>query len=187
MDLTVRRAGLGLAVVLLAACSMPPAPSLPATLPPDPDLVVATDSDGPFELTLGIGGMQYAEREPIEAWGRVIYAGPEPAVQIAVSGGGLVTFTGRQLDGRLRVGGISPMSCQQLVIDRGVPIDEPIDKGATWPETDPDAAFYQAWTRDPVYWLPKGTWEISAIADFALGDCSGPRRRLSAQLTIEIR
>jgi hypothetical protein len=167
------------AATLLVACAGP-ASSPPGSAPE------ATDADGPFALTLAVSAGRYREREAITAWARLTYQGDRRAVQVAGSGSGIVTFLARQLDGPLAMGGGGTDDCQRYRIEVGVPQDKPFAKGVGFSADDPNADFYRAWVEDPVLWLPRGRWELSARAEFYEEDCGAVLRQMAASVTIEV-
>jgi hypothetical protein len=148
-----------------------------------PQLVV--DTDGPFELRLVIDAERYAPGEPIRAVGAVTYGGELPSVVVAADANGLITFTTRQLDGPLRMGGVSRLMIEGYELVAGHPHEEAFTKTVGFTADDPDAALYQAWFDDPVFWLPAGRWEIDATVRLTHPGPAGPvERELSTSVTV---
>ncbi len=147
------------AMLLLAACGGPQ---------------LAVDTDGPFELRFVTDAEHYAPRQPIRAIGAVTYGGEMPSIEVTADGNGLVTFTARQLDGPLRMGGVSRLLPVQYELLAGRSHEEAFIKTVGFSGDDPNAALYQAWYDDPVFWLPAGRWEISAAVHLTYVGPAGP-------------
>ena len=172
-----RVAGAVLAVVVaLGGCaSLPGAPA-----------VEARDVDESFELVLRVGSARYTENQPIDASATLSYFGPEPGIDLVGSGSGLIGFSAKQLDGRLHIGGASTDDCRQYRLDRARPLVQPYEKAGGWSNDDADAGFYRAFFADPLFRLPRGRWQISAVAAFTVEECGGVAHALETELTIVV-
>jgi hypothetical protein len=174
--------GAPVAVVLLtAALALAGCDILPGAGGP-----VARDADESFELVLRVGSTRYAVDAPIDASATLSYLGPEVGMDLVGSGSGLVSFSAKQLDGGLEMGGAQTANCQPYRLDRARPMEVPYTKFGGWSNDDPDAAFYRAFFADPGFRLPRGRWQISAGADFYVGECGGASHALGAEVTIVV-
>jgi hypothetical protein len=162
-------------VFALAGCSLVPTSALEAR-----------DADQKFELLLRVGSARYAANAPIEASATLSYLGPNAGIDIVGSGSGVVTYSVRQIDGRLEIGGAQTDDCKPYRLDRGRPMVVPYAKSGGWAGDDEDAAFYVAFFNDPVFRLPPGTWMISANAGFTEEECGGVAHALSSHVTIAV-
>jgi hypothetical protein len=173
---TVAAALLLTAALALAGCDMLPGGAGP----------VARDADRSFELLLRVGSTRYTANQPIDVSATLSYVGPEAGVDVVGSGSGLISFSAKQLDGRLQMGGAQTSDCKRYRLDRGRPLEVPYVKSGGWSADDPDAVFYVAFFNDPVFRLPRGRWQISATSDFYVGECAGPSHTIGAEVTIVV-
>lgn len=151
---------------------------------PDSDRLEARDADDTFELVLRVGSTRYPANQPIDAVATLSYLGPDAGMGLVGSGSGLIQFSAKQLDGRLDIAGAGHLDCKPYRIDKGGPLVVPYEKSGGWSADNPDAAFYEAFFKDPIFRLPRGTWRISAAAGFYEEECAGVQHRLGAELTI---
>ena len=185
----MRRIGLLPLALVLAACAANPAPPGPvaqetdagATLGP----VTATDADGRFRLDFQLPKLTFTEGEAIEGEAVLSLLGPGEG-QIGASGGGPITFGIREITGTRQIGPASRASCGLFPIGEGAPITSGIVKSGGWNGEDANAAFFEAFFRDPELHLPAGTWEISAYASFSEGDCGPNPHELHTPIQVEV-
>ena len=71
-----------------------------------------------------------------------------------------------------------------LATDR--PILSPITKSGGYSDDQPDAPFYRAFFADRLVHLPTGEWDITAVAEFAEGECGGPAHALAAPIRVRV-
>jgi hypothetical protein len=173
---TLVATGLLAAVLAVAGCDMLPGGAGP----------MARDADESFELLLQVGSTRYTANQPIDLSATLAYLGPEAGIDLAGSGSGLISFSAKQLDGRLQIGGAQTSDCKAYRLNRGQPLEVPYMKSGAWSNDDPDAAFYQAFFKDPVFRLPPGRWQIFATAEFYEKECPGESHGLGADLTIVV-
>jgi hypothetical protein len=173
-----------LVALAAAACGGNPVPSTGAEAPADGPQV-ASDVDGRYRLDFALPKRTYTAREPIEGVATLSVLGPG-AGRIGASGGGPIGFAIAEVGGRREMGFASTADCQPFEIGDGSPITSEIVKSGGWSADDPDAAFYEAFFRDPDVRLPLGTWDVAALASFGEGDCSPNPRDLSARIRIEV-
>ena len=175
-------AGLAMAVALLVvACSSEPSPD------PSPPTVIAQDQG--FVLVMAVPTDHFAEGQAIDLRTTLTWTGPAPTATIWGSGMGPVGFLYEELTGRKRsLGGVMTGDCAQHLYDRGVVARIPISKNVAWSADDPDAAFYQEFSRDPLLRLPAGRWRITAELDGMLAPCdaNAPAIKLHAVLEIGV-
>lgn len=163
-------------VLALAGCTLLPGAAGP----------VARDADESFELVLRVASARYGANQPIDASATLSYLGPEAGIDLVGSGSGLISFSARQLDGRLDITGGQTADCAPYRLDRARPMEVPYAKSGGWSNDDPDAAFYKAFFADPVFRLPRGAWRISARAGFTVEECGGVSHALGAEVTIVV-
>ena len=144
--------------------------------------VSATTRSGDFELTIRSTRSRYAAGEPIDISASLTYLGQGGPIEIGHDigqdgspiGFGVLEpiFEGYHLSG-----GVSRLMCHQSTVSPIEPINQPFRK--TGGGYDGDGAGFVAYMRDPVFWLPEGTWHPYAIVSFA--KASGPRGDLPAR------
>jgi hypothetical protein len=135
---------------------------------------------------LQVGSTRYAANQPIDASATLTYLGPEAGVDLVGSGSGLVIFSVKQLDGGLDLGGGQTADCQTSRLDRDRPMLARFKKSGGWTGEDPNAAFLEAYFNDPVLRLPRGRWQITAAAEFYVGECGAASHALNADVTIAV-
>jgi hypothetical protein len=74
--------------------------------------------------------------------------------------------------------------CTTVTFERGVVTPMPYRKSGGWDGNDPNAAFYQAFFKDPRLILPAGHWQISIGTDGYLGPCADGAPKIDAQLPV---
>jgi hypothetical protein len=164
------------AVLALAGCDMLPGAAGP----------VVRDTDESLELVLRLGSTRYTANQPIDLSATLVYLGPEAGIDLVGSGSGLISFSAEQLDGRLHIGGAATADCAPYRLDRARPMVVQYAKSGGWSNDDPDAAFYKAFFADPIFRLPRGRWQISASAEFYMGECGGTSHTLGSEVTIVV-
>lgn len=178
--------------LLLAACeSMPQAAPTesPGAVPlptRDPAAMARAEAtDGPFRLVLELAGDTWQAGEPIDGHARLeLLEGP--AVDLFGSGGGVLGFEVREVDGRREMGGAWTADCVAHRLAPGAPLQSGLAKSGGYSGDDPEAAFYRAFYADPLFRLPAGRWEVTAVVSAALDDCGGRPVALRAPITITV-
>jgi hypothetical protein len=168
--------------------------------------VVATTTDGPFELTIRSTKARYAPSEPIDIDASLTYLGGDEALIRHAQGasmpginaqrpGGPIGFGTREpVVGDLRLSPSWRESCEQTNLPGGQPLTIPFEKSAAWSGDDPRSQDYSQYLRDPVLRLQAGTWNVYAVAEFVRAECGFPAdpdvnisfRKVSLEATIEI-
>lgn len=167
----------------------PFAPESTATADPPNGPVVATTSDGLFELTIRSTKARYVADEPIEIEASLTYRGSDP-IQIAHGQGARGTALGFGIDepvlGDLRLTPGVLESCERSTLEPGAPLNVAFEKSGGFSGEDPRAAEYRAYFEDPVLRLPVGTWHVFAVADFFIEECSAEADLTELRVDIEI-
>jgi hypothetical protein len=131
----------------------------------------------------------FAVGQAIDVRTTLTWTGGAPNVTIWGSGMGPVGFLFEELTGPKRtIGGVMTSDCSRHSYDRGVATAIPLGKSAAWGPDDPDAAFFQEFSADPVLHLPAGRWRITADLSGYLAQCdaNAPGISLKAVLEIEV-
>jgi hypothetical protein len=181
---------------LMAGCA---APTAAPTTSPSPTVAAASASygpvattvtDGTFRLTAHADRSTYHAGDAIGMHAIVTYLGPAPAFAAygsgPTSGGGLVVFDVRQLDGSVAIHGTSPADCAPqppLVAD--APQAFPFVKSGAF---DPSASsdFESRYFADPLLHLPGGRWMLTTRADILGPDCTLPAHQLTASIEVTV-
>jgi len=145
---------------------------------------VAEDASGDFVLTIRADSAVVPAGEPIDIETTLVYTGVQPTVEIWGSGGGVVAFSIRQIDGDLDVEGLMTSDCAPHELLRDEPLDVPFQKSGGWDPQDPGSGEIEAFILDPLLRLPPGRWEITARATFLVGECARPEVELLATIVI---
>ncbi len=149
----------------------------------------AVTHDGEFTLVIRSPASVWTAADAIEIEATLTYTGSQPEVTFVGSGSGVLFFSVDELNGDRRMDAAWHDDCRIYSIGPRDPITSPYRKSAGFGDEDPNAAFYRAFFKDPVFHLPPGVWTITAIANFRTGaDCGGGRAvMLEAPLTINVR
>lgn len=170
--------------LLIAACGATPTGAPTPTAEPSAGQAVAVE--GRFRLTFDLPRTTWAEGEAITGLATLELLG-EGAAQLGGSGSGLFGFAFEEVGGRRKIEPAWTADCRAYQLDAGRPMTSTITKAGGFSADDPDAAFYEAFFRDPVLHLPAGTWRITAVASFIDGaDCSGQSRDLRAPILVQV-
>ena len=82
---------------------------------------------------------------------------------------------------------VTTADCGHSEISTDAPIVSDLNKSGGFSDDDPDAAFLRDFLMAPDVRLPAGTWDISAIAQYAeSSDCSGGMRGMRATVRVEV-
>ncbi len=160
-----------LAVLALAACGAF-APS-------------ASDAEGAFRLIFRLPQATYQTTDAISGTATLAVTDGQDA-SISASGDGPLGFTFVEVGGTRRMDAAWRLSCGHFTLEAKSPMTSAITKSAGWDAEDPNAAFYQAFIDDPEVHLPRGTWDISAVASFSEGDCGGVEHYLTATIRVTV-
>jgi hypothetical protein len=166
--------------------------------------VVATATDALFELTIRSAKAQYAASEPIEIDASLVYRS-EGEITIGHAQGASVPGRGNVdgpdtggTGGPLGFGILEPVigdlvlfpawaeSCERTTLVSGAPLTVPFQKSAAWSGGDPRSDEYREFALDPVLRLEAGTWHAFAVAEFAEGNCGGPKHQIRVEIEIEV-
>ena len=149
----------------------------------------AVAHDGDYTLVITSPGATWAAADPIELEATLTYYGSQPEATLTGSGSGVLLFTVEELDGDRPMDAAWHDDCRTYTIGPHDPIASTYRKSGGFTDEDPNAAFYRAYFRDPVFRLPPGAWKITALARFRTGaECGGGRAvMLEAPLTITVQ
>ena len=142
--------------------------------------------DAAFRLEFEVERARYTAGEPIDAHATLTYLGDAPAIEARGSGSGLVAFSVKQVDGDVEVGPAMTDDCAQYRLVADEPVLIPFEKSGGFSPDDPNADFFETFFADPVLRLPPGTWELTAAADFYVGDCGAANPQVTAQTSLRI-
>jgi hypothetical protein len=137
--------------------------------------------NGDFVLTLSSPRSMWSSENGIEITATLSYLGDEPEVEIG-GGGGPVVFSLVQLEGGNAVlGGGQDLPCLRYPLGPDAPLVWPFQKAGAVNDRPPfDLAFFQ----DPELHLPPGRWEVRAVLQYGIGDCSDLELIASIQLDV---
>ena len=143
--------------------------------------VSASARNGDFVFTLSSPRSTWTTADAIEITARLTYHGDEPDIEIG-GGGGPVVFSLIQLEGGSAVlGGGQDLPCLRYQLGPDAPLVWPFQKAGGIDDEPPfDLAFFQ----DPELRLPPGRWEVGAILQYGIGDCSDLELAVSIQLDV---
>jgi hypothetical protein len=185
--------GLGAAAALLLVAFLangpfggnrtPSGTEAPAAVPSGGQLVTVVEGD--FRLELWTDRKTYTTDDPISIAATLTYIGPEASVTLYHADPMLTFLLNEQAGTRSMGGGVDDV-CQQTVARRNEAITIPYTKSAAWTPDDPNAAFYQAWMRDPVLRLPAGTWTVVVLGEASVNTCGGRDVSLGQKLDISV-
>jgi hypothetical protein len=147
--------------------------------------VRSEDREAGFLLTISSPHLVWGADQPISVSAEFSYLGPG---SVAVSGPGPgphVKFAVVELTGDREMQPLWLMACAYWEMSRN-PLAYPFRKGGGSPD-EPNAAFYEVWSAEPEFLLPPGRWEVSALAPFSLGQCSGRNINLKATVTLTVQ
>jgi hypothetical protein len=153
-----------LAIIVVGLALRPATSGIGTTGP-----VSAAADDGVFRLELTTPRATYEPGYAIAPVARVTYLGPDPAIAVTHSHSQLV-FQVQEVDGTRQMEGGSRLSCESTNLVKGEPLAIPFSKSGSRTD-DPTQGFDQAWYEDPTLTLPIGTWRITALMGFGIGEC----------------
>lgn len=158
------------------------------TLAPIDGPVLATDSNGDFELTIRSPKGRYVVGEPIAVEATFAYAGDEPVQIVDNEGDGEPLTFGIEepVVGDLILGPSGYLPCISTTIEPGHTQVSEFVKSGGWTSDDPFAEQIEAFFRDPELRLSEGTWHIWAAADFFVNECGADRVELRVEIPIEV-
>lgn len=176
-------------LLLLAAISLrSPGTGRPQVTGP----VVATDAQGPFELTIRSSSGTYSPNEAIDVAAELRFRGPDASIDVSGDGGAtdgsLIKFgVLESISGNLKLSPVSDLMCMSSTLTRDSPLEEPFAKTGAFSDAGPLQSSYEAYFNDPVLRLPAGIWHIYAVADLGIAqDCRNETVKLRASIAIVI-
>ena len=176
----VRRSAALLLVLLVSACGGNQSTPLGS-----PDPVSTTATQGRFVLVFTIDRTTVHPTDSISGTANLTLLTPGSATVTGSSNLTLFEFTEVGGNGR-DVVPIGPSDCAPQQVASREPLVTPIAKSGTVPG-GPDADWYKQFLADPAIRLPKGDWDITAIAGFFDGlGCSGARYDLQATVRVHV-
>lgn len=164
-----------LVFLVAAACDTGPAPT------DEPVAVGGRIVASGFVLEVRLPAPAYAPTDAIPVTTTLTWTGAPGGGRIWGSGGGPVSFLFTEVGGAGRtMGGLMTADCAMHEFAPGVATAIPLGKGAAWTAEDPNAAFYQAWSNDPVLHLPVGHWQLRASVSGFLAPCEMGAKTIEA-------
>ena len=143
--------------------------------------VSASARNGDFVLTLSSPRSTWTTEDAIEITATLSYDGDETEVEIG-GGGGPVVFSLVQLEGGDAVlGGGQDLPCLRYPLGPDEPLVWPFQKAGG---IDDEPPFDRAFLDDPQLRLPPGRWEVRAVLQYGIGDCSDLELVASIQLDV---
>jgi hypothetical protein len=151
----------------------------------------ATDTEGPFSLTVRSDRQTYLETDPINIDAALGYAEGSPSTMLLHRAKQFVGFRIQEPVYGMDVGTqfTVPAVCglpNATAIGPGDEIVTPFEKGGSVRANDPDEELQRAFLADPILRLPPGVWHISSIASFSERDNGCDTEFTSLEATIEI-
>jgi len=177
--------------LILSACGGPgPTPVVTPASTPSPSATDAaaqvTDTSGPFRLTFVLPRISRTSNEAITGEATLALT-DGTATTIYGSGTGLLAFGFQEVGGARTMGPAWTLDCRSHPLAADQPMVSAITKSGGYSEEQPDAAFYRSFFWDPAVRLPAGTWDITAVAEFAEGaGCAGAHHALSATVRVHV-
>lgn len=125
-----------------------------------------------FVLEVRLPTQTFAPTDAIPVTTTLTWTGAPGGGRIWGSGSGPVSFTFTEVGGARRMmGGAMTADCAMKEFAPGVVTSIPLGKSGGWTGEDPNAAFYEAWFRDPVLHLPTGQWQLRVSVGGFLAPC----------------
>ncbi len=136
-----------------------------------------------FVLDLRLPADTFAPTDAIPVTTTLTWTGAPGAGRIWGSGSGPISFTFNEVGGASRaMGGVMTADCTMTEFAPGVATVIPLGKGAAWTADDPNAVFYEAWSKDPVLHLPIGHWQVRASVGGFLAPCEMGAKSIEASV-----
>lgn len=160
--------------------------------------VLATMTDGAFELSIRSTKARYSPDEPVVVEASLVYRGSGETTIRHAQGASIAGTNVQRPGGPIGFGIVEPVvgdlelapnwreSCESTVMTSGTALTIPFGKSAAWSGDDPRSDEYRAFTLEPVLRLTEGTWRVYAVAEFAIGECSADPIQLRVDVTIEV-
>ena len=141
-----------------------------------------------FKLTFDVPKTTWTSSEPITGTARLDYLGTGAMALAGSEGsaGGPFAFELADVEGRKNTGAVFADVCQHTTITDKDPLAAQLSKGGGFDANDPEASFYAAFFADPLYRLPPGDWNLTAVVDFYEKDCGGADYRIRATIRIHV-
>jgi len=169
-----------LAAVLLVALGATACGGAP-TATDEPHAVGGRVEQAGFVLEVVLPSETYAAADAIPVRTTLTWTGAPGAGRIWGSGMGPVTYGYQEIGGAGRsMGGVMTADCAMKEFPTGEPVIIPVGKSAGWSGDDPNAAFYAAWSRDPLLHLPSGHWQVRVGLGGMLAPCDANAPTLEA-------
>ena len=141
-------------------------------------------SDALFSLTIQADRGRYEVDEPVEIATTLRYLGEQRAT-VTSSGGGLVSFSIEQLDGRVDAIAGRDADCARFDYRPGD--EEPVrfQKSGSYSNDDPMADFWRSFFAEPELRLPAGEYRITASVHYGAPEC-GDEKSFEASIVIVV-
>jgi hypothetical protein len=176
----VRRSAALLLVLLVSACGGNQTTPLGS-----PDPITTTVSQGRFVLAFTIDRVTVHATDAVSGTASLTLLTPGAATVTGSSALVIYEFTEVGGSGR-QVVPSKPADCAPQQVSSSAPLATPIQKSGTVP-AGADSDWYRQFLQDPLVHLPKGDWDITAIAAFDDGkDCSGAPYDLQATVRVHV-
>jgi hypothetical protein len=149
--------------------------------------VRASATSGRFELVLEVRQAVYRTTDPVTGWMTLRVRDPQTATLGATKAGPLA-MTFAQVGGSARMTASFDADCAEFTVSPSDPYINGLRKPLmfSFSRTDPNGPLYRAFLADPEIHLPPGQWDVSAVALFAEGGCTGASVSHSLQTTTRI-
>jgi hypothetical protein len=186
----------------LAGCGSPTTPTPPAITPapatptplavtPAPSQVAcvqvcptSSSTDGNYRLELVLPHLVWKAGDAISGSADLGLTDGLPAKVAGASE--LIAFAFDQVGGNRHVAPSWLQSCVVYPLDPASPTNVALYKSGGFTGTEPDADFLRSFFADPQIRLPIGTWDITAIAAFSEGGCSGLEHTIKTTLRVTV-
>lgn len=172
-------------VVILAAtaCGAGPAPTDEPAATDEPVAIGGRVVAEGFVLEVRLPTQTFAPTDAIPVTTTLTWTGAPGQGRIWGSGMGPVTFLFTEVGGAGRtMGGVMTTDCAMTEYRPGVATVIPLGKSGGWDVGDPNAAFYQAWNKDPFLHLPVGHWQMTVSVGGYLAPCEMGAKTLEASV-----
>ena len=144
-------------------------------------VTVTTDE---FIMTLNTDQKVYSETDVIRIWGTLEYIGDSRTVQIWHACP-FMMFGIR--GGKFDLEAFAALIGTSSTLQRGRVYHFEYQKSGGWGANSPDAAFWEAFFREPDLILPAGTYTVTLFGDFTIGEHEQRRQSgLFAELTFVV-
>lgn len=140
--------------------------------------------DGNYKLELVLPHLAWKVGDPISGSADLGLTDSLPAKVAGASE--LIAFAFDEVGGNRHVAPSWLESCVVYPLDPASPTNVALYKSGGFIGNEPDVDFLRSFFADPQIHLPAGAWDITAIAAFSEGGCSGANHTLKATVRIQV-